>query len=81
MNLQLAGRPDESAEHLFALGMLYSSGRSVPLDLVAAHKWFNLAAKRGNREAAQHRHDIAGQMSAGEIAAAQRAARDWQIRH
>ena len=29
---------------LFDLGMIYSTGRGGLIDLVAAHKWFNLAA-------------------------------------
>jgi uncharacterized protein len=49
----------------------------VPADLVAAHKWFNLAASRGNAEAIRLRREIAAQMSDAEIAAAQRAARAW----
>jgi uncharacterized protein len=62
---------------LFELGMMYSLGREVPIDLVSAHKWFNLAAVKGNRDAIQLRREIADQMSEGEIVAAQRAARDW----
>jgi uncharacterized protein len=62
---------------LFELGMMYSVGRDVPVDLVAAHKWFNLAAAKGNGEAARLRREIAAQMTDGEIAIAQRAARDW----
>ena len=62
---------------LLELGMMYSIGRDVPIDLVSAHKWFNLAAMKGNLEAIRLRREIAGQMSDGEIAAAQRAARDW----
>lgn len=62
---------------LFELGMMYSVGRDVPIDLVAAHKWFNLAAAKGNGEAARLRREIAAQMTDGEIASAQRAARDW----
>jgi uncharacterized protein len=62
---------------LFELGMMYSVGRDVPVDLVSAHKWFNLAAAKGNAEAARLRREIANQMSDQEIAAAQRAARDW----
>ena len=66
-----------SPEMLFELGMMYSVGRDVPVDLVAAHKWFNLAAVKGNAEAIRLRREIANQMSDAEIAAAQRAARDW----
>ncbi|HUI15994.1 MAG TPA: SEL1-like repeat protein [Xanthobacteraceae bacterium] len=62
---------------LFELGMMYSVGRDVPVDLIAAHKWFNLAAMKGNRDAVRLRREIANQMADVEIAAAQRAARDW----
>jgi TPR repeat protein len=62
---------------LFELGMMYSVGRDAPVDLVAAHKWFNLAAVKGNTEAIRLRREIASQMSDAEIATAQRAARDW----
>jgi TPR repeat protein len=62
---------------LFNLGMRYSVGDSESADLVAAHKWFNLAAMKGNTEAVRLRREIADQMSETEIAAAQRAARDW----
>jgi uncharacterized protein len=65
------------ADMLFELGMMYSVGRDVPIDLVSAHKWFNLAAAKGNVEAVRLRREIANQMSDAEIATAQRAARDW----
>jgi uncharacterized protein len=69
--------PASTEVPFFELGMLHASGRSGPADLVAAHKWFNLAAMRGDAEAARLRHEIAGEMSGQEIAAAQRAAREW----
>ena len=65
------------SDMLFELGMMYSVGRDVPIDLISAHKWFNLAAAKGNAEAVRLRREIANQMSDAEIAAAQRAARDW----
>jgi uncharacterized protein len=49
--------------------------------LIAAHKWFNLATIKGNLEAVRLRREIACQMSDAEIAAAQRAARDWLVGH
>jgi uncharacterized protein len=61
----------------FELGMMYATGRSVPADLVTAHKWFNIAALKGNTEAVRLRRELAAEMSDGDIAAAQRAARDW----
>jgi len=69
------------AEECFALGMKYSAGAGVAVDLVAAHKWFNIAAARGCREAAQLRREVAEQMSDAEIGHAQRAARDWLKAH
>lgn len=68
-------------QDFFRLGIMYSTGASVPADLVSAHKWFNIAALRGNSEAARLRREIAGEMSDAEIAAAQRAARHWMTRH
>ena len=75
------GGVNPGADTFFELGMMYSTGRSVPADLVSAHKWFNIAAMRGNKEAIRLRREIAGEMSESEIAAAQRAARDWLTRH
>jgi uncharacterized protein len=71
------GEGPAAGDMLFELGMMYSVGREVPIDLVLAHKWFNLAAVKGNAEAIRLRREIASQMSDAEIAAAQRAARDW----
>jgi TPR repeat protein len=69
------------AEECFALGMNYSAGAGVAIDLVAAHKWFNIAAMRGHHNAARLRREIAEQMSDREIGTAQRAARDWLKAH
>jgi len=71
------GEGPAAGDVLFELGMMYSVGREVPVDLISAHKFFNLAAVKGNAEAVRLRCEIANQMSAAEIAAAQRAARDW----
>ena len=61
----------------FQLGMMYSTGVQLATDYVSAHKWFNLAAMRGNADAIRLRREIATLMTENEIAAAQRAARDW----
>jgi uncharacterized protein len=71
------GEGPAAGDMLFELGMMHSLGREVPVDLISAHKWFNLAAVKGNRDAIRLRREIADQMSEGEIVAAQRAARDW----
>src|SRR4029077_9378645 len=76
-NMAPLGEGPASGDMLFELGMMYSVGRDVPVDLISAHKWFNLAAVKGNAEAIRLRREIANQMSDAEIAVAQRAARDW----
>ena len=70
-----------TADTMFELGMMYASGREVPIDLITAHKWFNVAAMKGHAEAAQLRREIAAEMKDGEIGQAQRAARDWIKAH
>jgi TPR repeat protein len=69
------------ADALFQLGLMYSSGREVELDLVAAHKWFNLAALRGNEEAKAYRVEISNELSRQDVARAQRMAREWLRKH
>ncbi|TIX49403.1 SEL1-like repeat protein [Alteraurantiacibacter aquimixticola] len=62
----------------FDLGVIYSTGsHGAGCDLIEAHKWFNLAASRGHEEAAWCRADISDEMTAREIAEAQRRAREW----
>ncbi|ESR23441.1 SEL1-like repeat protein [Lutibaculum baratangense] len=61
----------------FRLGMMYATGRSVEVDRVSAHKWFNIAALKGHKAAAGYRREISAEMTAAEIATAQRSARDW----
>lgn len=71
------GGPDA----LFELGLMHCAGREVELSLVSAHKWFNLAAMRGNADAKRYRMEIAHEMSRAEIAEAQRQAREWLACH
>jgi TPR repeat protein len=70
-----------TADEIFELGMMYASGREVPVDLITAHKWFNIAAMKGHGEAAQLRREVAAEMQDAEIGQAQRAARDWLKAH
>ncbi|WP_299194932.1 hypothetical protein [uncultured Erythrobacter sp.] len=63
---------------LFNLGVAYSTGsNSITVDLIEAHKWFNIAASRGHEEAGWCRADVSDEMTAREIAEAQRRARHW----
>lgn len=62
----------------YDLGVAYSTGsHGVDCDLIEAHKWFNLAAVNGHSEAQMCRADISDEMTAREIAEAQRRAREW----
>jgi len=65
------------ADECFALGLICSAGAGTDVDLVQAHKWFNIAAMRGHADAPRLRREIAEQMTDSEIGSAQRAARDW----
>lgn len=80
-NLAAMGMQSAPGDVFFQLGMMYSTGRSVSADLVEAHKWFNLAAAKGNREAARYRQEVASEMTSYDIAAAQREAREWLRTH
>lgn len=74
--LAAAAQGDTSA--YYDLGVAYSTGsHGVGCDLIEAHKWFNLAAVNGHAEAAMCRADISEEMTAREIAEAQRRAREW----
>lgn len=75
------GSQQVNGEMLLELGLTYATGRDVPTDLVSAHKWFNLAAMKGNREAMRYRKEISEEMSSADIAEAQRAAREWLSMH
>ncbi len=69
------------ADILFELGMMYATGRDCDMDLVAAHKWFNIAAIKGSSRAAELRSEMATQLSKPELARALREAREWMTMH
>ena len=56
------------ADILFELGMMYATGRDCETDVVAAHKWFNIAAIKGSARAAELRSELSAAMSKVEIA-------------
>jgi TPR repeat protein len=69
------------ADIIFELGMMYATGRDCDTDLVAAHKWFNIAAIKGSSRAAELRAELSATMSKAEIAQALRQAREWMTIH
>jgi TPR repeat protein len=74
----LAAAAEGCSTAYFDLGVAFSTGsHGVGCDLIEAHKWFNLAAAQGHEEAAWCRADVSDEMTAREIAEAQRRAREW----
>lgn len=71
----------EPGLNFFDLGVEYACGRAGQADLIEAHKWFNIAAMRGDVEAARRRQEIAAEMSANDISLAQKRAREWLSVH
>jgi TPR repeat protein len=64
-------------EELFRLGLSYATGLGAPVDLVSAHALFDLAARFGSLEAKIYRREIGDEMDPGDVAEAQRIAREW----
>jgi TPR repeat protein len=74
----MAAAAQDDIEATYTLGVAFSTGsHGVGCDLIEAHKWFNLAAVKGHTEAQMCRADISDEMTAREIAEAQRRARQW----
>ena len=75
---KLAEAASGDPQAYYELGVIYSTGsHDVEVDLIEAHKWFNLAAVRGHDESQTCRAEISDEMTAREIAEAQRQARGW----
>ncbi len=75
---RLADAARGNAQACYDLGIAYSCGTAgVDVDFIEAHKWFNLAALGGSEEGQAQRAEIAEDMTAREIAEAQRQARAW----
>jgi TPR repeat protein len=75
---RIADAENGDVEALYDLGVSFSTGRGgAPVDLIEAHKWFNLAALSGDTRSQACRAEISIEMTAREIAEAQRQARAW----
>ena len=81
-DIELSGQEPDNVQVCIARGIVCASGQGdCAVDLVEAHKWFNIAAARGCQDAVAMRREVAEQMSDREIGLAQRAARDWLKAH
>jgi TPR repeat protein len=75
---RIADAEGGDVDALFELGVMYSTGQGgIGVDLIEAHKWFNLAALNGCSRGQECRAEISVEMTAREIAEAQRQARAW----
>lgn len=72
---------ENRADVFCEMGLMYAIGRGCDIDLVAAHKWLNIAAIKGSDRAAALRADLALTMSKTDLATALRAAREWMTMH
>lgn len=75
------GGQEGSVDSLYELGLMYCNGRGVGVDLIEAHKWFNLAAMKGNTAAREYRAELSRDLNRAQIADAQRRAREWLQKH
>ncbi|MEM9838499.1 MAG: hypothetical protein AAF830_05015 [Pseudomonadota bacterium] len=67
-----------SADEMYRMGIEASTAvDGGDIDLIAAHKWFNLAALQGNEDAVFYRKQVTLEMDSRQVAAAQRDAREW----
>lgn len=77
-----SAEPILSGDEMYRLGLAASTSASQEsMDLIDAHKWFNLAAMNGNQEARIYRAELAHEMSSEDIAEAQRRARHYLKTH
>ena len=75
--LQGGGSNGQAGDAFLRLGIQYANGSGVAHDLVAAHKWLNIAAIQGNREALRYRREIAEEMTRSQLGKALKEARAW----
>ncbi|MDX1292693.1 MAG: hypothetical protein R3265_07785 [Hyphomonas sp.] len=66
-----------NADEFYQAGLACAAGIGSEVDLVSAHKWFNLAVSKGHEEARIQRQEMADMLSTEEVKVALSAARDW----
>ncbi len=71
------GGSAQASDAFLRLGIQYATGNGVAHDLVAAHKWLNIAAIRGNCDALRYRREIAEEMTKTQLGKALKEARAW----
>ena len=66
------------ARDQYNLGLMYAKGLGVPQDFLNAYIWLNLAALQGDESARENLDLAARELTAEQIAEAQRLAREWK---
>jgi len=64
-----------------SLAEVYKKGRGLEQSFVEAYTWFYIAAQLGNLNAEYDRDEVASELSAEELAAAQQVADTWISEH
>jgi len=86
------GKPDyatatdwfrRAAEHgvrdsQYNLAILLGRGLGAPADLGQSYRWFAIAAAQGDEDAGRKRDEVAGRLSASDLAAAKAATESWK---
>jgi TPR repeat protein len=80
-SMEAAMGGETQADVFCEMGLMYATGRGCEMNLVAAHKWLNIAAIKGSERAALLRAELGRSMSKPELAKALRAAREWMTMH
>jgi TPR repeat protein len=62
----------------FRLGRMYAKAIGMTYNIIDAYMWLSLSASQGNKSAAEYRDRLAYQMTAAEIAEAERLASGWK---
>ncbi len=89
----VAGQPDYKAaadwfikasdlgvrDSQFNLAILYARGSGVPQSLEDSYKWFAIAARDGDADAAQKREDVAKAMKPEQLASAKAKVEAWKV--
>src|SRR5262249_41978333 len=71
-----ADQGDRTAQ--FNLGVMYSSGRGIPKDLVQAYMWTELAASSGETNSVKLLDSLQKLMTADQISQARQRVREWK---
>ena len=66
------------SQAMIELGRAYYRGLGVLQDIVEAHKWFNLAASKGEIEALEERDAVTAEMTEAQLEEARARARQWK---